>query len=110
VWNGYKHTACVNNGKHEHNGQMWCGIHHPPTVAKKRAVNTTKMRNEWNRRMESQRSDTEARAEQASRAACFDDLLAALENVRMRLLQEHGFDVYVACELDPVIAKAKGTP
>lgn len=28
----YRYVPCANPGKLEHDGKMWCGTHHPPSI------------------------------------------------------------------------------
>jgi uncharacterized Zn finger protein (UPF0148 family) len=77
IWGSSK--ACTRTGKLAHDGKMWCAIHHPPTKRAKRDAKDA----ERTAARERSNADYDARrkseAEQARRAECFDDLLAALE-------------------------------
>ena len=75
-WHSY---PCTNAGKHEHLGQMWCGLHHPPTVKAKEDAKQASWDAEWRARQANSAAVEAAAAEQARRAAYFDDLLAALQ-------------------------------
>ena len=33
-----RYVACTHSGKFEHDGKMWCGMHHPPSVKARKAA------------------------------------------------------------------------
>ena len=78
-WDGPYRKICRLTGKLEHDGKMWCAIHHPPTVAAKKAARDAAWQEKWKNESTVRMAHALADAEQARRAECFDDLLAALQ-------------------------------
>lgn len=75
---GFWSHRCVSNGKHEHEGKFYCLRHHPPTVAAKRAEKQKAWEERWEAKKAQWDHAAEVKRELERRAACYDDLLAAL--------------------------------
>lgn len=82
-WGGH---ACPNSGKYEHEGVMFCKLHHPPTVKAKREAKYAQWDAEYQAKREAEKQAAAAAAEQKRRAECFPDLLEALQE----MLLQHG--------------------
>ena len=52
VWpaRSFRPSRCTATGKHEHEGKLYCGTHHPPTVAARQAAKDAQRRKEEARR------------------------------------------------------------
>lgn len=68
-WGRYR--ACKHDGTLEHDGKLWCKIHHPPTAKAKRDAKYDAHTAKW-------QADRAAAKELARRADCFPELLEAL--------------------------------
>jgi hypothetical protein len=79
TWGGY--VPCNKWGRYEHEGKMYCAQHHPPTVAAKAATRHAEWVARYDADKEKRIALDVAAKEQARRAACFDDLLAALQGL-----------------------------
>lgn len=74
-------VPCKKSGKHNENGQWYCGIHAPSIVKVKREARSKKWKEEW---AASKVAEAKAKAEAAElqrRAAMFPALVATLETV-----------------------------
>ncbi len=78
VWNGWSHASCLNGASMEHEGKYYCKTHHPPTVEAKRKARNEKWQADWDLQQTKSANEAARKAEIQRRAACFDDLLAAL--------------------------------
>lgn len=78
VVQGWHSYPCSRNGKLEHGGKHYCGLHHPPTAQAKRQERD----NAWDKKYEAERKTRlEAEAERLKekrRAALYPELLEAL--------------------------------
>jgi hypothetical protein len=74
-WHSY---PCSKNGKLEHEGRFYCGMHHPPTVLAKNQAKTAAWHKEWDEKRAAEVSAAAAKAEVARRAALYPELMAAL--------------------------------
>lgn len=113
VSNGWHSYQCSKSGKLEHEGKLFCGLHHPPTIWKKRA----EKERQWNEEYEIKRKAVnEAKALKAQterRAALFPELLAALIDLDKRLRECEGpiyaleaYDSFYQENVADVIVKA----
>ena len=109
----YCSCDCWASAKVIRDGKPYCGRHDPLKVKAQRE----KRNAEWNARREAEkaaRAKAEAeRAERERRAACFDDLLMALEHVAKSLyVNDYGefalYSSFDAAPIDAAIAKARG--
>jgi len=108
------HT-CGRAAAFEFGGRWFCKTHHPPTVKAKDEARHKAYTDKFNAEMARNAAARKAAAEQARRAACFDDLLEALQ----RLMQHANW--MESCSHDDegikrdierasaAIAKAEGT-
>ncbi len=106
TWHSHK---CNRTAAFEFDGEWWCKTHHPPTVSEKRAAKHA----EWlagHKRDEARREqERKAAAEQAHRAACFDDLLSALkEAADYTRHPDYDWPVEFSRQVSAAIAKAEG--
>ena len=97
-WDGPYRKICRLTGKLEHDGKMWCAIHHPPTVAAKKAARDAAWQEKWKNESTVRMAHALADAEQARRAECFDDLLAALQAI-IAEVKHIDSDGYADCDL-----------
>ena len=90
---------------------MWCKLHHQPTRKAKQEAKNAAWRDEWARKAEEAMARSKAEAEQDRRAACFDDLLAALKSARdelMGLPNSLAYEFTHLPSIEAAIAKAEG--
>lgn len=77
VWiRGHK---CDRSAAYEHEGVFYCKTHHPPTIKAKAERKTAEFNAKWDARIAASSKEREAKAELERRAACFDEMLAALQ-------------------------------
>jgi hypothetical protein len=60
-------VSCQNEGTLEHNGQMWCKVHHRPTLDAKQKAKTEALKEKWHAELR-QRKAERMRAALAERA------------------------------------------
>jgi hypothetical protein len=103
-------TPCGDWGEYEYRKRWYCARHHPPTVKARRSV----ARAEKNARMQDEARRVAEMNESARRAACYDDLLALVEEA-IRLYgtphwwnQPHAPAEWIA-RAQAAVAKARGT-
>lgn len=75
---GHYQVQCKSKASFEHEGKMYCGLHHPPTAANR------KTEHQRRRALFDQR-DRERRYECHRKAARFDELLSALAHIASQL-------------------------
>lgn len=79
VWEGFSCFPCSNKGKLEHDGKLWCGIHHPPTEAarkeKRDVIKEAERQAQWKRIEAAERE----RVARRIRAIADDTLVAECE-------------------------------
>jgi hypothetical protein len=78
---GFRPYGCSRTGKLEHDGKMWCSTHHPPSERARIAARQVAWKAQFDAERDMLQRQSDARAEQARRAECFDDLLAALRDL-----------------------------
>jgi hypothetical protein len=78
----FNRWRCLNAGRHEHEGQVFCLIHHPPTVKAKADKRHEALVKKGEMKARVNADTIEAAERQRKRAACFDLLVAALEASR----------------------------
>jgi uncharacterized Zn finger protein (UPF0148 family) len=85
---GLHHSLCSNNAKYERDGKWYCGTHDPVAIKARDDARNEKWRIERaeNKAQANEKDATEKL--QAHKAACFDELLAALQS----LLDDTGED------------------
>ena len=84
---------------------MWCKTHHPPTEKERSEARYKKYQ-------EQQDAETKARVDKNHRAACFDDLVSALDQC-LRIVDVHrrvsgGEGDIAAMNARAALAKAEG--
>ena len=79
AWGG---SPCARKGVNLENSEWWCKQHTPSLITAKRAADRAKWDAEWKRKNQVARERKQAESERDRRAACFPDLLAALEGIR----------------------------
>lgn len=80
-------SACMNNGKHEHDGKWWCRMHHPPTVQARREES----RRKWSEKFRVQQDGwvrSEALKKKQAAALSAIEQIAAGHNDPRALAQE----------------------
>jgi hypothetical protein len=102
---------CKNAGTLEHDGQVWCKLHHPPTEEERRAKRHKALTEAWERQKEESEARQAEAAAQAADAARFRWLVDGPEDIEAmvrRLLQdgEHRGDIRAA--FDRVMAREGG--
>lgn len=80
IWTGYRYRECSYKAAHEHEGAMYCKMHHPPTVKAKLEKKTAAYIEEADRRAAVYKAEATENAEMKRRAECFLDLLEALQS------------------------------
>ena len=78
VWNGHAYNDCGNRGKFARDGKHYCGRHDPVAIEAKRFAKSAAYIAMRATRIAQNKAAESTSAEQARKAACFDDLLAAL--------------------------------
>lgn len=76
--NGYK---CGKPGKVEHEGKWYCGIHNPVSAKARQDIHEKAANKMREAKHAAEKDKLEKANEQARRAACFDDLVSALEEM-----------------------------
>lgn len=105
VLGGRHFHNCSRWGTLEHEGRMWCKTHHPPTEKERSEARYKKFREQLD-------AETKARVDKNHRAACFDDLVSALEQC-LRIVDAHrrvsgGEGDIAAMNAREALAKARG--
>lgn len=78
VQQGFHSYGCSNLAKIERGGRWYCGTHDPVAVKAKRDARNARFMRELDARVAEREQAAASQAELERRAACFDDLLAAL--------------------------------
>lgn len=89
----WRSHQCSRNGKLEHDGKFYCGLHHPPTVLAKRDAQSAAWAKEWEEKRIASAAVEAAKAEVERRAGEYPSLLAALQTL-VSELREAGHDGY----------------
>ena len=76
---------CSKGGTLEYDGKWWCKTHHPPSVAARDKALRDKWKSEWYAKEQQEIARRSAEALRDHKAACFDDLVAALEAFQNRM-------------------------
>ena len=84
IWQGSSHYGCPNKGKIERGGKHYCGMHDPVAVREKYDAREAQRKAVRKVELAAQSASASASAEQVRKAACFDDLLAALQAIEHR--------------------------
>ena len=81
TYDGRAQYPCPNPGKIARDGKHFCGMHDPVAVREKYDAREAQRKAARKVELAAQLASDSASAEQARKAACFDDLLAALQDV-----------------------------
>lgn len=79
VWRTFRYIDCHHPGKLEHDGKLYCGNHHPPTVAEKQAKRNAERRAEEVRKRAAWKAAEAERKATELRATPDDELAAECE-------------------------------
>lgn len=105
---------CGKAAKVIRDGKPYCGIHDPVAVRARKDKRNAEWKERWDAEAAARAQAEAARAERDRRAACFDDLLAALVSmVGLVRLKYGNLDADIWGEVvkaEEAIAKAKGEP
>ena len=78
-WSYHSHP-CGKTATLQHGGKWYCKRHHPPTVEARWRAKEVAWKTAYDAKCKATAEDGAARAEIERRAACYDDLLAALKD------------------------------
>ncbi len=103
------HT-CNKTARYEHNGKWYCKTHHPPTVEEKRRAHAAKREAEFDAERAQRAQQHREHAEMQRRAAAYDELLEALNDIANTDPVDAALDPQRAVRIArAAIAKAEGT-
>ncbi len=81
IWGHTKYLPCSKTARYEHEGRWYCKRHHPPTAQEKLDARDKKFEEDWKSRLQAAKEANEARAEMQRKAAAYDTLLEALNDI-----------------------------
>lgn len=106
----YRRLPCGKTAKFERDGEWYCGIHDPVRVEERRKARYEADLARWDAECAARKEKEAAAVEQERRAACYGELLAALEEIVGYAggAETALDDEYVMERVHAAIAKAKG--
>ena len=85
---GWRYSPpCQNYGKHEHDGKLYCWLHHPPTIAAKNAEKERLRKNKFEAD-ETARAERRQRQDEIERKAAKYDAVVEQRDELLGLLKE----------------------
>lgn len=100
---GWRGHVCGVTANSEREGEWYCGTHDPVARADKNKYKNDAMREKWRVEAGDYETNQAAAAEQARRAGCFDELVAALKDAYPYVDSNH-----LRQRIGAVIIKASG--
>lgn len=108
ITHGWHSYSCDRNGKLDHNGKSYCGLHHPPTVQAKRQARDAVWLNKFDAERKAREIAERDRLEKERHAALYPDLLAFIQEFAQAWDEGMAGDTALYRAAEKLIAKATG--